>query len=67
MNWSRQLKLDGMSVALLTVDALPKLIFVDKRHDLRKDCFFLYSWLAKRGLMPIRKTMISNRKIFLAL
>ena len=32
-------ELNGMSVALITVDTLPKLIFIDKRHDLRENCF----------------------------
>lgn len=42
MNWLRQLmaiELDGVTVAFVAVDTLLKLIFVEKRHNLREDCF----------------------------
>ena len=35
------IELDGMAVAFVAVDTLLELIFVDERHDLRKDCFSL--------------------------
>ena len=33
------LRLDGVSVAMVAVDTLLELIFVDERHNLGEDCF----------------------------
>ena len=35
------IKLDGVPVALVAVNTLLELIFVDERHNLREDCFSL--------------------------
>jgi len=53
-------------VALVVVDTLLKLIFINKRHNLCKDCFSFIHSLQNVAQMPIHKTMISNRKIISA-
>ena len=56
-----------VSVALVAVDTFLKLIFINKRHNLCKDCFSFIHSLQNVVQMPIHKTMISNRKIILSL
>lgn len=55
-----------VSVALVAVDTFLKLIFINKRHNLCKDCFSFIHSLQNVTQMPIHKTMISNRKIISA-
>lgn len=47
MNLVTANELDGMPVTLIAVDILLKFIYVYKRHNLRKNCFFLYSLFAE--------------------
>ena len=40
-------ELDGMTIALIAVNTLLELVFVESRHNLREDCFPLVHDLRK--------------------
>ncbi len=40
-----KIKLDGVTVTFVAVDTLLELVFINERHNLREDDFFLCSWL----------------------
>lgn len=57
----------GMSITVISFDALAEFILGEERNKLRKDCFAFIHGLQELALMPFRKLTSSNRKIISAL